>query len=172
MNKKSTLSIYLTPLLTLAMSSVTFAEALQPPAAPNGIEMPKNYQNWQLIGVAHRSDNQTIRTILGNPIAVKAARNGQTNPWPEGAILAKLVWKNSQHPLWEAATVPGDIQHFEFMIKNSQQYRSTQGWGYARWTGKELKPYGENAEFTQECAGCHAKAEKTDYVFTRPAKMP
>lgn len=149
-----------------------FAEARQPAPAPNGIEMPKNYQNWQIIGVAHRTDNNSLRAILGNSIAVKAARSGNISPWPEGAILAKLVWKDSQHPLWEAATVPGDVQHFEFMIKDSKKYQATQGWGYARWTGKDLEPYGESAEFAQECASCHGQAEKTDYVFTRPAAMP
>ncbi|MBU2570892.1 MAG: cytochrome P460 family protein [Gammaproteobacteria bacterium] len=158
--------------ISLSISFSAYAETKQPATTPNGIEMPKNYQNWQFIGVAHRTDNHSLRGILGNSIAVKAARSGNINPWPEGAILAKLVWKDRQHPLWEAATVPGDVQHFEFMIKDSKKYLSTQGWGYARWVGKELKPYGDNADFAQECAGCHAKAEKTDYVFTRPAEMP
>ncbi|CCE22612.1 cytochrome P460 family protein [Methylotuvimicrobium alcaliphilum] len=158
--------------ISLSISFGVYAETKQPAPAPNGIEIPKNYQNWQFIGVAHRTDNNSLRGILGNSIAVKAARSGNTNPWPDGTILAKLVWKDRQHPLWEAATVPGDVQHFEFMIKDAKKFQATQGWGYARWVGKELKPYGDNADFAQECAGCHAKAEKTDYVFTRPAEMP
>lgn len=164
--------LYSTIAISLSISFGAYAEAKQPAPAPNGIEMPKNYQNWQLIGVAHRTDNNSLRAILGNSIAVKAARSGNTNPWPDGTILAKLAWKDRQHPLWEAATVPGDIQHFEFMIKDSKQYQATQSWGYARWVGKELKPYGESADFAQECAACHSKAEKTDYVFTLPAEMP
>jgi hypothetical protein len=55
--------------------------------APNGIELPENYKDWPVISSSHRIDNHTLRVIVGNEIAVKAARAGQTNPWPDGAIL-------------------------------------------------------------------------------------
>ncbi|MGR9086448.1 MAG: cytochrome P460 family protein, partial [Gammaproteobacteria bacterium] len=37
-----------------------------PPAAPNGIEMPAHYRNWRVLGVSHREDNQSLRVIVGN----------------------------------------------------------------------------------------------------------
>ncbi|GAB4273245.1 MAG: cytochrome P460 family protein [Methylomicrobium sp.] len=172
MNNRLSIHGYATAVICLTLGFNVAADTTQPASAPNGIEMPKNYRNWRVIGVAHRTDNNTLRSILGNDIAIKAARSGNTHPWPDGAILAKLVWKDREHPLWPAATVPGDVQHFEFMVKDSQKYSATQGWGYARWSGNELQPYGKNAEFAQECAACHSQAEKTDYVFTIPAKMP
>jgi len=61
------------------------------PAKSHGIAYPAGWQNWAAIGVSQRTDNQTLRLIVGNPIAVSAARHGQTNPWSDGAILGKVV---------------------------------------------------------------------------------
>lgn len=146
------------------------SETVQP--APNGIEIPKSYKDWRLISVSHREDNNSLRAILGNFIAIKAARSGNTNPWPDGAILAKLVWKDSKHPKWDKATVPGELIHSEFMIKDSEKYSATGGWGFARWKGMKQEPYGKDASFVQECFGCHTPAKDTDYVFTIPAPLP
>ncbi len=141
-------------------------------AAPNGIELPDDYKDWRVIASSHREDNQTLRVILGNDAAVEAARAGNTNPWPDGAILGKLVWKDSSHPEWDKATVPGEFVHAEFMLKDAEKYPATGGWGFARWTGMDQQPYGENAEFVQECFGCHIPVKDNDYVFTRPAPLP
>jgi len=140
--------------------------------APNGLELPRGYKNWRLIASSHRTDNNSLRVILGNDIAIAAARAGNTNPWPDGAILAKLVWKDAVHENWEAATVPGRFVHAEFMFKDAGKFKATGGWGFARWLGADEKPYGENADFVQECFGCHTPVEKNDYVFTKPIILP
>lgn len=140
--------------------------------APNGITMPEGYRDWRLIASSHRSDNDTMRVILGNDIAIKSARDGRTNPWPDGTIFAKLVWKNRTHEQWPTATIPGDFVHAEFMIKDAKKYEPTGGWGFARWLGMEQKPYGKDAAFVQECFGCHTPVKDNDYVFTHPAVIP
>lgn len=140
--------------------------------APNGIEFPVGYQNWRLIGSSHRTDNNTLRVILGNDIAIAAARAGHTNPWPDGAILGKLAWKDAVHKDWPTATVPGKFVQAEFMFKDAAKYAKTGGWGYARWVGTEQKPYGKDANFAQECFGCHTPVKNQDYVFTPPAILP
>jgi hypothetical protein len=140
--------------------------------APNGITIPEGYKNWQLIGVSHRTDNNTLRAILGNTTAIQAARSGQTNPWPDGTILAKLVFKDAKHDAWATAIVPGDFVHVEFMIKDSKQYTATGGWGFARWLGMDQRPYGKDANFVQECFNCHIPVQKNDYVFTKPVQIP
>lgn len=140
--------------------------------APNGITLPEGYRDWRVIASSHRSDNNTLRVILGNDAAVEAARAGRTNPWPDGAILAKLVWKDKTHAHWPTATVPGDFVHAEFMIKDAGKYRETGGWGFARWLGKQQTPYGKDAQFAQECFTCHTPMKDNDYVFTAPAPLP
>lgn len=140
--------------------------------APNGIELPKDYKDWRVISVSHRTDHKSMRVILGNDIAIKAARSGQTNPWPKGAILGKMVWKETKEEHWEAAISAGKFIHAEFMIKDPVKFASTGGWGYARWLGTEQKPYGENADFAQECVACHTPVKDRDWVFTTPAVFP
>jgi len=162
------------PLILISLISLlpiaSYAEPIQPTA--NGINFPIGLKNWRAISTSYRTDNNTQRVILGNSIAVAASRSGNTKPWPQGSILAKLVWKNRQHPQWDAAIVPGEFVHSEIMIRDSQKYNATGGWGFARWVGLSQQPYGKNESFAQECYACHNHAKDSNYVFTKPAKIP
>ncbi|RPI46895.1 MAG: cytochrome P460 [Betaproteobacteria bacterium] len=140
--------------------------------APNGIALPAGYKDWKVIAPSHRTDNNTLRVIVGNDVAVSAARAGNTNPWPDGSILGKLVWKDTTHSAWPTAQVPGDFVHAEFMVKDAAKYAKTGGWGFARWLGMAQTPYGKDANFVQECFGCHTPVKNNDWVFTHPAKLP
>ncbi|MFK5984410.1 MAG: cytochrome P460 family protein [Pseudomonadota bacterium] len=140
--------------------------------APNGLEIPANYKDWKVISQSHRVDNNTLRIIIGNDIAVNAARAEQTNPWPQGSILGKLVWKQKNDEHWDKAIVPDKFVHAEFMYKDAQKFSSTGGWGYARWLGLEQKPYGKDKNFSQECYGCHIPVKSKDYVYTTPVSLP
>ena len=164
--------------LLLVLFGFTLLNALPVQAAekgfapsPNGIEIPLGYQNWRMLGTSHRTDNNSLRIILGNSIAINAAKQGKTNPWPNGSILAKIAWKDRQHPNWQAATVPGKLVHTEFMFKDSKKFAATKGWGYARWKGTQQIPL-EDASFDQECLACHETVKHKDYVFTLPAELP
>lgn len=163
------IKLFIVVLIAIVSTSL-HAENVLP--SPNGIKYPSGLKNWRIISTSQRNDNNTQRAILGNAIAINAARSGQTNPWPQGTILAKLVWKNTQHPIWESAIVPGDFVHSEIMVKDSTKFKATKGWGYARWQGKDQKPYGKDDSFAQECFSCHTQAKTQDYVFTIPAKIP
>lgn len=159
----------------LGLSSLAAAFSCQVGAAelaPNGIALPEGYKDWRLLSVHQRGDNNTLRAVLGNDIAVRAAREGNTNPWPDGAILGKLVFKGAQHDRFPAALEPSAFVHAEFMHKDSARFKETGGWGYARWLGKEQKPYGKDAGFVQECIGCHTPVKDRDWVFTHPVTLP
>lgn len=140
--------------------------------SPNGIAFPAGYQNWQVISMSHRVDNNTVRVIYGNPKAIKAARAGQTSPWPNGAILGKVVWKQKEASDWKKTIVPGKFVHAEFMFKDSKKYASTGGWGWARWKGMDQVPYGKDANVANECVACHTPVKNKDWVFTEPAMLP
>lgn len=139
------------------------------PAPSNGVGYPVGWQNWSAIGVAHRADNNTVRLIVGNDIAVQAARSGQTNPWPDGAVLGKVVWKAVPLDAWDSAAVPGELVHAEFMFKDTGKYAASYGWGWGRWLGMEQKPFDKGSEV---CTSCHTPVRDRDWVFTRPAVFP
>jgi hypothetical protein len=159
--------------IILTAAAISFAlPTLAADPAPNGIALPEGYKDWRLLSVHQRGDNNTLRAVLGNDIAIKAAREGRTNPWPDGTVLAKMVWKGTKHDRFEAALEPAAFVHAEFMIKDSAKFTKTGGWGYARWLGQEQKPYGKDTEFVQECIGCHTPVKDRDWVFTHPVKLP
>jgi hypothetical protein len=133
---------------------------------PNGIPFLPGYKNWKMVSITDRFDNQTIRAILANETAVEAMAANRVNPWPDGATFAKVTWL--QQPNSAGFVRAGAFFQVEFMIKDAREYATTKGWGWARWRGADLIPYGANAAFSNECTGCHQPMGRNDYVFTRP----
>jgi hypothetical protein len=136
--------------------------------APNGIAFLPGYKDWKAISTTERFDNRTMRLILGNEVAVQAIASNRINPWPDGAAFAKVAW--FQQPDEKGLVRTGAFFQVEFMIRDSQKYAATKGWGWARWRGADLKPYGKDANFTDECVGCHSPLASTNYVFTSPIR--
>ena len=81
----------------------TAALAQSIPPTPNGIDIPAGYKDWRVVSVTERTDNNTLRVIVGNDAAIEAMRAGNINPWPDGAILGKIVWNQENHG-WRAPT--------------------------------------------------------------------
>jgi hypothetical protein len=133
---------------------------------PNGLSFLFDYKNWIPISSTDRFDNQTIRQIFGNEIALKAIANHQCNPWPDGTAFAKVAWKQQVEA--NGVIRPGAFYQVEFMFRDSKNRSSTLGWAWSRWRGADLKPYGKDAHFDQECVGCHRPLKKSDYVFSVP----
>jgi len=134
--------------------------------SPNGIAFIPDYRKWKPVSTTERFDNNTFRVILANPVAEKAIHEGKNNPYPDGAILAKVVWH--QKALSNGVIVPGKFSHIEFMIKNEEQFSETEGWGWARWKGESLLPHGVTPLVASECINCHKPVRQTDFVFTKP----
>lgn len=138
-------------------------------APSHGVPYPEGWQDWATIAVSHRTDNNTLRVILGNDVAVQAARTGNTRPWPDAAILGKVVWKDTPLENWRAAIAPGEFVHAEFMFKDAKKYPDSYGWGWARWVGLEQKPFDKGMKV---CIDCHTPVKNRDWVFTEPASFP
>ena len=137
-----------------------------------GIKLPPGYREWRLISVAHEEGSlNDLRAILGNDVAIKAAREG-TLPYPDGTIIARLAW--SYDPLPESEKAFGRHQSFvagppkngvQFMVKDLAKYASTGGWGFAHFD--DGKPASEAVHNT--CFACHATVKDRDFVFNRYA---
>ena len=155
---------------SILVTAANLAHGADPAPGPShGIEYPAGWQTWSTIAVSHRTDNNTIRAILGNGVAIEAARSGNTNPWPDGAVIGKVVWKDTKLENWEAAIGPGEFVHAEFMFKDTKKYADTYNWGWARWVGLEQQPFDKG---TQVCTSCHMPVKDRDWVFTDPAPLP
>jgi hypothetical protein len=132
----------------------------------NGLAFMPDYRDWSPISCTERWDNGTMRVIMGNPVAVKAVNEGHTNPWPDGSAFAKVDWKQLLRPSGEIE--PGEFVQVELMVKDKDRYSATDGWGWGRWKGEQLRPYGKDAAFVTECMHCHQPMKERDFVFTMP----
>ncbi len=75
-----------------------------------GVKLPPGYRDWKLISVAHEAgNNNDLRAILGNDLAIKAYRQEKL-PYPDGTIIARLAW--SYLPSEENNKVFGREQSF------------------------------------------------------------
>jgi hypothetical protein len=139
------------------------------PTALNGITYIPDYKNWQAISTTERFDNGTMRVIFGNDIAVRAIRENNNHPWPNGTIFAKVAWDQIADKDGNIQT--GAFKQIEYMIKDDKKYASTNGWGFARFKTPKMIPYGKNIMFATECINCHRPLKNEDFVFTLPLKQ-
>jgi hypothetical protein len=168
-------------ILLVAISALAGAAAYRAPAsgqadgeaAPiSGIRLPTGYRDWRLISVAHEEGMlNDLRAILGNDVAINAAREGKL-PYPDGTIIARVAW--SYDPLPESETAFGHPQTFvagppkngdQIMVKDREKYAATGGWGFAQFD--DGKPASAAVQGT--CFPCHAASESRDFVFNRYA---
>lgn len=114
-----------------------------------GIKLPAGYRDWQMISIATiGAPVSDMRVKLGNDIAMKAFRDG-TRPFPDGAIIARLAYRQAMSPegnavLGAAAAkqglTPEQVEKFlsgsfvagaptnvQFMVKDSKKYALTGG---------------------------------------------
>ncbi len=137
-------------------------------------KIPDGYRDWKLISVAHEEGNlNSLGAILGNDAAIKAYREGKL-PYPDGAIIAALHWRHASSD--ENNKIFGQSQSFvagsptnvQFMVKDSNKYASTGGWGFGHFNERDGNKPGAEA-LMKTCFLCHQKAKDSDLVFTHYA---
>jgi hypothetical protein len=147
------------------------------------IILPPGYRNWELISVAAVGPPvNDVRAKLGNDVAMADIRQG-TIPYRDGAIIARLAWKQTTDPqttnairlqaalahlseeaiarLLSQSFVAGQATNVQLMVKESKKYASTGGWGFAQFTNGKA-----DVIVPRSCFACHAPAQATDFVFT------
>ncbi|WP_291911996.1 heme-binding domain-containing protein [Chitinophaga sp. CB10] len=145
---------------SVAQTAAALPKAL--PTAPTGIQFMPEFRQWQVMSTTSRFDNTTMRVMYANPIAMQAIRNKQINPWPDGAIIAKVVWEKVRDK--DGIIQPGKFLNVQYMVRNAERYETTGGWGYAKFETPALKPSPTLLE-AQSCASCHRAAAKTGGIF-------
>jgi hypothetical protein len=148
-----------------------------------GIKIPAGYRDWHLISVKRLTGAggklKQLRAELGNDVATKAFREGRF-PFPDGSIVAALHWNEDSSDADNKvlaqgfpgvgldSTFAGSAVNVQFMVKDSEKYAATGGWGFADFTNG--KPGSDALHKT--CFPCHEPAKDRDFVFTRYAPTP
>jgi hypothetical protein len=151
---------------SIHQESDAFAPLATVHAEFDGFPFDPDFENWKPISTTDRGDNNTFRLVLGNDIAQNAARSGNVLPWPDGTRFAKIAWQQELGS--DGLIYPGKFVQVELMLKDARRYKHTDGWGWGRWRGVDLRPYGTDARFVNECTGCHLPVRGDDYVYTLP----
>jgi hypothetical protein len=123
-----------------------------------------------------------MAVIMANPLmidAYKAGIPGNGQPFPDGSKMAKVHWIPKKLETFSTATVPGALHDVDFMVKDSQRFAESGGWGWGAFnynaasgkfspaTTADMPPQGNDAK----CGlGCHTIVKGRDYVFTEYAK--
>jgi len=147
-------------------------------SVPGGLAFSefRGYESWQVIATSQ--NEKAVAVILGNPAmiaAYQAGIPGNGKPFPDGAKMAKIHWIPAKNEYFPETTVPGAQHDVDFMVKDSQRFADSGGWGWAVFeydaatqtfrpgTEKDEPPQGHDAKCGFEC---HTIVEKKDYVFT------
>ena len=153
---------------------------------PNGIAFSefKGYEAWQMItssqpdnaaGCGSSPEPGCIKSILGNPVMIKAFSQGipaNGKSVPDGAAMTKIEWQKHRDPASPyGVTVAGTLMEVAFMLKDSKRFPDTNGWGYATFrydaASNKWKAFGDGPAFAKTCHGCHTIEKARDFVFTK-----
>ena len=92
----------------------------------------RGYEGWQVVAISQ--NDKLVAAILANPVMIDAylagiAGNGK--PFPDGAKMAKIHWSPKKNQYFPNTTVPGTQHDVDFMVKDSQSFADSGGWGWA-----------------------------------------
>jgi hypothetical protein len=143
--------------------------------APNGIAFSefRGYEQWQDVAVS--ATDTGIKAILGNPVMIKAYKDGipgNGKPFPDGSVVVKIQWYKAPNPVSPySVEVPSMLKSVAFIEKDAKRFPDTSGWGYAEFdydvAAHAFKPYGSDRSFGQKvCYQCHTRVKDRDYIFT------
>lgn len=168
------ISAVMLTVLTLSIAAAPAEQTAEESVSPvYGVHLPKGYRDWQVVSVAHEAgNNNDIRAILGNDVAMRAFREG-IRPFPDGTVVARLAYR------YEASdqnnSIFGQVQSFvagpptnvQISVKDSKKYASSGGWGYGQFENGKANP---NVELINTCFACHNKLPRDrDFMFTNYA---
>jgi pimeloyl-ACP methyl ester carboxylesterase len=123
-----------------------------------GINIPPGFRDWQVISVAHEAgNNNDLRAVLGNDVAIKAYRD-QKLPFPDGTIINLFQGLGLGQPVVFSHGWPLSADAFEdqmfFLASRGYRCIAHDRRGHGRssqpWNGNDLDTYADDlAELVQ-----------------------
>ena len=165
MTKRRITSVVLTAFLTAVSTVYLWAKP------GYTVEYPQGYRKWAhvmsyVIGLQSPAyeRNGGLHHFYANEKAVEGYRTGK---FPDGAVLIDERNKVEEK---DGVTRATDYLGIGVMIKDSQRYAETGGWGFEIFTGNNQTNGVLNAQSRMGCYNCHAKQKEHDFVFSQLRK--
>ena len=150
-------------LLLILPGTAVWQTSAPPDPAP---DYPEGYRGWThvksaLVSPAHRNFAATggFQHIYANPQAMTGYR---TRAFPEGSIIA-FDWLEMTDV--NGAFQEGARRQVDVMVKDSQRFAKTGGWGFQRFV-KDSKTERAAAPQPQACFSCHDNLKKDGLVLS------
>ena len=131
------------------------------------IRFPAEFREWAhvksvLVGPEAPSfpTEGGIHHIYANPKALDGYRTGR---FPDGSVV---VYNLLETTAANGLTLEGPARRVDVMVKDSQRYRETGGWGFARFKGDNRQDGALGPEAQRSCFACHDKRKDHDAVFS------
>lgn len=128
---------------------------------------PEGYRGWShvkstMIGPAHQNFEKMggYQHIYANTEGVAGYR---TREFPEGSVLV-VDWLTLQEK--DGLFAEGPRRQVDVMVKDSQRFASTGGWGFQRYVGDSKTELSTTLR-PQQCFACHEKLKKDGLVLSR-----
>ncbi len=150
--------------LTMLASSLAIPCAIQ---ADDRVDYPDGYRYWthiksMVLHSGHPLENpfKGLHHIYGNDPAVAGTKTGK---FQDGSVL---IFDLLEYQTRDAASTEGDRILVGIMVKDSERYPETGGWGFEGFKG-DSRTERLVQDGGQACFGCHASQKDHDYVFSR-----
>jgi len=138
------------------------------PARPGYVvEYPRDYRKWvhvksALIGPQNPAFARYggIHHIYANERAMQGYAGGR---FPNGAVIVFDLLETKES---SGATVEGERRFIDVMIKDSERYGDTGGWGFEEFKGNRMTEGSLNAQERTACYSCHTGVKGHDFVFS------
>jgi len=103
-----------------------------------------------------------VHLIYVNPAGFDRFKLGGSEPYPDDTIFVDDVREFSVD---DGTYQQGGHKFITVMVKDSNKYASTGGWGFQAWLGGDpKKPIVCDA--AKQCFACHTPKNANDYVFS------
>ena len=144
----------------------------EPSQEMNGIDLRKLKgfeEDWHLVTVRYREDRHEQRITYANDLAWETLSKGKTD-YPDGAIFGKISLILKDDPQFISSKVPTEKTKIQFMVKDKQKYKETDGWGYALFSPLGFTLKEDRKKQTLACHACHQVVANRGFVFSE--RMP
>ena len=137
--------------------------------ADDGLRIPKDFQHWYLVNsmLVTKEPNKFglitgVHLIYVNQTGLNRLRLGGSAPYPDGTIFVDDVRDVS---LEDGAYQEGVRKAVPVMVKDSNKYAATGGWGFQAWAaGDATKPIVTDPP--KQCFSCHTSQKVNDFTFS------
>ena len=166
MKRATALSLLVMLVMLGMLARVLASQRAGSAAADAPVPYPEGYRDWThvksgVIGPNHSqfAVNGGFQHIYANAEAMVGYR---TRAFPEGSVIA-FDWLEMRDNA--GAFVEGPRRQVDVMVKDSQRFASTGGWGFQRFV-KDSKTERAATPAPKDCFACHDRLKKDGLVLS------